>query len=169
MNSTGKYSASMNEATLGHEWAFVSLWLRREASLKIQANSLMRLRLKISHGDMQTWPKHEPVPQIPSKRTVCAGTVEKEKSENKKRQKTNSWCVLLGCSYRFCFRQWAKHCLNRYKWFNYGAGIDHILSLLHYKLYRPSNTCTLTGCSEISPAPFPANISSTTSAGHNHD
>ncbi|TKS77351.1 Coiled-coil domain-containing protein 114 [Collichthys lucidus] len=33
--------------------------VRSEASLKIQVNSPMRLRLKIRHGDKQTWPRHE--------------------------------------------------------------------------------------------------------------
>lgn len=62
MNSTGNYTASMNGATLGHEWAFVSLWCTLKQAWKIQVNSPMRLGLKIRHGDKQTWLRHEPVP-----------------------------------------------------------------------------------------------------------
>lgn len=77
MNSTSKYSASMNGSTLRHEWAFVSLWCALKQASKIQVNSPMRLRLKIRHGDMWTWPRYEPVPQIPYRRIVCSGTAEK--------------------------------------------------------------------------------------------
>lgn len=49
-----------------HEWSYSQAWMglcvtlvRSEASLKIQVNSPMRLRLKIRHGDKQTWPRYE--------------------------------------------------------------------------------------------------------------
>ena len=58
--------------------------VRSEASLKIQVNSPMRLGLKIRHGDEQTWPRYEPVPQIPCRRVVRTGTGEKEKPEAEK-------------------------------------------------------------------------------------
>lgn len=68
-----------------HEWSHSQAWMglcvtlvRNEASLKIQVNSPMRLGLKIRHGDKQTWPRYEPVLQIPCRTIVCTGTVERQ-------------------------------------------------------------------------------------------
>lgn len=65
-----------------HEWSHSRAWMglcvtleRSEASLKIQVNSPMRSRLKIRHGDKQTWPRYEPVAQFPFRRTVRTGSV----------------------------------------------------------------------------------------------
>ena len=65
-----------------HEWGHSQAWMglcvtlvRSETSLKIWANSPMSLGLKIRHGDKQTWPRYEPVPQIPCRRTAWIGTV----------------------------------------------------------------------------------------------
>lgn len=67
-----------------HEWSHSQAWMglcvtlvRSEASLKIQVNSPMRLSLKIRHGDKQTWPRYEPVLQIPCRMIVCTGTIER--------------------------------------------------------------------------------------------
>lgn len=83
-NSTSNCSVSMNGATLRHEWGFVLLLVHSEASLKIQVNSPIRLGLKMQHGDKQTWPKNEAVPQIPFRRTACIGTVRKKSQRLKK-------------------------------------------------------------------------------------
>lgn len=72
-----------------------------EASLKIQVNSPMRLRLKIRHGDKQTWPRYEPELQIPCRKAVCTGTVKKDEPEAKKQFVyigQEPGCVMLGCS-----------------------------------------------------------------------
>lgn len=57
--------------------------VRSIASLKIQVNSPMRLRLKIRHGDKQTWPRYEPVLKILCRRIVCTGTVERTRQRLK--------------------------------------------------------------------------------------
>lgn len=129
MNSTSKYSASMNGATLRHEWAFVSLWCAVKQASKIQVNSPMRLRLKIRHGDMWTWPRYEPLPQIPCRRIVCSGTVEKTSQRLK-----NSLFIscrslgVLSLAVPTSPFQAIGHSLTG-QWFNYGAGINYVLSI----------------------------------------
>lgn len=70
-----------------HEWSHSEAWMglcvtlvSSEASLKIQVNSPMRLRLNIRHGDEHTWPRYEPVLQIPCRSIVHGGTVKKQAS-----------------------------------------------------------------------------------------
>lgn len=109
-----------------HEWNHSQQWMGlcatlvlREASLKIQVNSPMRLELEIHHGDKPAWPKHEPEPHIPSRRTGSVGTFGRTSHRLGKtvcfaHAGAFMCCPWLSLRYPHHLIYWADH----YKWAN---------------------------------------------------
>ena len=108
-----------------HEWSHSQQWMGlcatlvlREASLKIQVNSPMRLEPEIHHGDKPAWPKHEPERHIPSRRTASAGIFGRTSHQLGKTVCLAHAGALMCCPWQSHRPPQSIHWADLYKWAN---------------------------------------------------